>query len=301
MIKIDANHIKLHLKYTKRQVEEHNMSNGFFGTLADIIFSDNRKGVYGELLTQGELMLVKLFGRRGKTLRNIYLVKDNGETSEIDVIFITQKGIFVFESKNYSGWIFGDERNLNWTATLSNGIKNQFYNPVMQNRNHIKWLRKYVGYDIPMYSIIVFSNRCELKKIAIYSDDVRVIKRERTYATVKEYWDRTPDCVSDIRIDEIYRKLKDFTNVDATVKAAHIQNIENRYRQSESTENVGSADTVQMAEAATVEEDVSDEVELLCPRCGRKLILRTATKGSHAGSQFYGCSGYPECKYIQNI
>lgn len=39
-------------------------------------------------------------------LRNIY-VPYNGKTSEIDVLMIREKGIFVFESKNYSGWIFG--------------------------------------------------------------------------------------------------------------------------------------------------------------------------------------------------
>lgn len=72
------------------------------------------------------------FGRKGKILRNVYLPKDNGETSEIDVLYITQKGIFVFESKNYSGWIFGDEKGQYWTAMLPNRQKNRFYNPIKQ-------------------------------------------------------------------------------------------------------------------------------------------------------------------------
>ena len=76
-------------------------------------------------LTERELNLVKLLGRRGKVLRNIYVPKDNNETSEIDVIFITQKGIFVIESKNYSGWIFGDEKSSYWTAMLPNREKKQ--------------------------------------------------------------------------------------------------------------------------------------------------------------------------------
>jgi len=33
-----------------------------------------------------------------------------------------------------------------------------------------------------------------------------------------------------------------------------------------------------------------------CPSCGKPMILRTARKGPKAGSQFWGCSGYPECK-----
>ncbi len=33
-----------------------------------------------------------------------------------------------------------------------------------------------------------------------------------------------------------------------------------------------------------------------CPRCGKPMALRTARKGPQTGSQFWGCSGYPECK-----
>ena len=49
------------------------------------------------------MKFVRLLGRDGKILRNVYVPKENGETSEIDVLYITQKGIFVIESKNYSG------------------------------------------------------------------------------------------------------------------------------------------------------------------------------------------------------
>ena len=33
-----------------------------------------------------------------------------------------------------------------------------------------------------------------------------------------------------------------------------------------------------------------------CPLCGGPMILRTARKGPQAGSQFWGCAGYPACK-----
>ena len=38
-----------------------------------------------------------------------------------------------------------------------------------------------------------------------------------------------------------------------------------------------------------------------CPRCGKPMALRTARKGAHAGSQFWGCSGYPECKGARRL
>jgi restriction system protein len=33
-----------------------------------------------------------------------------------------------------------------------------------------------------------------------------------------------------------------------------------------------------------------------CPECGIPMVLRTARRGSNAGSQFWGCSAYPACK-----
>ncbi len=40
---------------------------------------------------------------------------------------------------------------------------------------------------------------------------------------------------------------------------------------------------------------------LICPKCGGNLVLRTAKKGANAGSQFYGCSNYPNCKYTRDV
>ena len=45
----------------------------------------------------------------------------------------------------------------------------------------------------------------------------------------------------------------------------------------------------------------SESQVLTCPRCGKALVLRTAGKGFHAGRQFYGCAGYPKCRYVQNL
>lgn len=202
------------------------MAKGLIDLLLDSIFDAEWKGKRGEKLTERELKLVQLFGRKGKVLRNVYLPKDNDETSELDVVFITQKGIFVFESKNYSGWIFGDEKGKYWTAMLPNKQKNQFYNPIMQNKTHLKWMRNFVGDEIPLFSIIVFSERCELKKVTVYSEDVKVIKRDLTYATVRSIWDKNPDIVSEDRINELYECLRKLINVDEAVKAAHIENIE---------------------------------------------------------------------------
>lgn len=36
--------------------------------------------------------------------------------------------------------------------------------------------------------------------------------------------------------------------------------------------------------------------KLLCPKCNKVMVLRTARQGANSGSQFWGCSGYPDCR-----
>ena len=38
-----------------------------------------------------------------------------------------------------------------------------------------------------------------------------------------------------------------------------------------------------------------------CPQCGKPMVLRTARLGAHAGSRFWGCSGYPECSTTRKV
>jgi ssDNA-binding Zn-finger/Zn-ribbon topoisomerase 1 len=214
------------------------------------------------------LYIVNIFGRKGISLRNIYLPAENGKTSEIDLLYITQKGIFVFESKNYSGWIFGDEAQYQWTSSLPNGDKHRFYNPIRQNKTHIKWLQNYLKKDIPMFSMIVFSERCELKKITVETPDVHVFNRDETYWVIRKIWESKADVLSENEIREISEKLSVLTEVDETTKRTHVEQIQ--------------------------------KDALTCPRCGGKLVLRTAKQGASAGTQFYGCSNYPNCKFTKN-
>ena len=237
-------------------------------------FTDNSDslGEYGERLTERKLRLVGMFGREGKILKNIYVPKDDGTTSEIDLIYITQKGIFVLESKNYSGVIYGSSEYQYWLQILPDGVSKRFYNPVRQNQTHVKWLKHALNRKIPMFSFIVFSERCELRKIEFDEKNVHVMKRDDLYAEVSRVWDKKPDVLSKKEIREIYNTLEPLTHPKKSVKRAHIEAIEQRKR------NDG-----------------------ICPYCGTELVLRTAKKGRNAGSQFYGCSAFPKCRYTRDI
>ena len=130
-----------------------------------------------------------------------------------------------------------------------------------------------------MFSIIVFSERCELKKITVHSQDIPVIKRDKLAKTVKKIWDSKIDILSDAQVDQLYQRLFELTKVDKSVKEEHIHDIENKMKG---------------------EPDFSDETGVMkCPWCGRSLVLRTARKGANIGNQFYGCSGFPRCRYVR--
>jgi four helix bundle suffix protein len=49
--------------------------------------------------------------------------------------------------------------------------------------------------------------------------------------------------------------------------------------------------------------DPTDRSDLIpaCPKCGKPMALRTAQKGKNTGRQFWGCTGYPECKHAAEI
>lgn len=182
-------------------------------------------------------------------------------------------------------------------------MRNKFYNPIKQNRTHLKWMKEYVGDDIPLFSIIVFSERCELKKVAIQNKDIRVIKRDRTYATVRDIWDKNPDAVEVEKIDKLYERLKKLTNVDEAVKVSHVANIEKKYKKPEKivdSNPIVEIDTETKSEQRG-EAQAMQTTDLFCPKCGGRMILRIARKGANAGNQFYGCENFPKCRFVKNI
>ena len=158
---------------------------------------------------------------------NLYLPKKRGGTTELDLVFICETGLYVIESKNYSGWIFGSEKARYWTQVLNKNHKERFFNPIMQNAGHITALKEELELeDSFFHSIIVFSERCELKKIEMDSDDILVIKRNQLLRLMREECEYGEKCLSEKEVDTIfYRKLLPFSHADQETKDAHINGI----------------------------------------------------------------------------
>ena len=117
------------------------------------------KGLLGEFYTYECLKPLDGYKRY---LFNLYVPKDDGETTELDVVLLHESGVYVLESKNYSGWIFGTESQKYWTQTLPAGRgrsqKERFFNPIMQNKGHIKWLQAFLAdQTLPIYCVLYTS------------------------------------------------------------------------------------------------------------------------------------------------
>ncbi|MFK3917920.1 NERD domain-containing protein [Psychrobacter sp. NPDC078501] len=121
------------------------------------------KGFLGETVINVAMWL-KLEKDVYHRLNGITLPRANGGSTQIDHIIVSVYGIFVIETKNYKGWIYGSENKRQWTQSFPNGSKFKFQNPLRQNYLHIKTLADLLGLELSYFhSMIAFIGECELK------------------------------------------------------------------------------------------------------------------------------------------
>jgi hypothetical protein len=227
--------------------------------------SPEHKGAIGEAMVARKLK--KLPEQEYKVFHNIYLKTREG-SSQIDHIIVSIYGIFVIETKNYSGWIFGSENKEYWTQTIFDN-KYKFRNPIKQNWAHIYALKeilsdyKYIKY----YPIIVFTESAELKSI---TSEVPVVYDYELVQTIMDY--KEQQILSFDQVDNIILRITENNVQDKDINKEHIQNIYNQMYEEEQKIN-----------------------SLICPKCGGTLAIRNGPYGS-----FYGCSNYPKCKFKKN-
>lgn len=214
--------LQLLFRYNKYKKSDYRNESGnsFFNTF-------HNKGNYGEFLT---FLILERLKPHKRILTNLYIPKEDGTTTEIDLLMIIKSGIYVFESKNYSGWIFGDDKSKYWTQTLKGGKKSKFINPIIQNRAHISALKKVFDKvnEETIYSVIVFSERCELRKITLSTSKVTVLKRGRLERFLNDDIDSKAKLLNDDQIDNCYEILKVYAHADEMTKQQHIQSIKSR-------------------------------------------------------------------------
>ena len=112
------------------------------------------KGARGERRVNS-LLDRKLPANEYRVFDDITLPSAYGPT-QIDHIVVSRYGLFVIETKNYTGWIFGNEKSKQWTQVVFKE-KNQFMNPLRQNYKHTKAVESFFSLSPKhIHSVVVF-------------------------------------------------------------------------------------------------------------------------------------------------
>lgn len=196
-----------------------------------------------------------------RRFHDVIIPTDNG-TTQIDHILVSPYGVFIIETKNIKGWIFGSENQSKWTQSLY-GKKYSFQNPLRQTFRQKKILAEYLELDESLiHTVIFFVGSCKFKtklpENVIRSGLGRYVKRFRDHILSPEETER------------VVKKLEKHVSESTLTTNDHVQSLQSRY----------SSTTV-------------------CPKCGSNLVERIAKKGPKSGSKFLGCENYPKCRFTK--
>lgn len=171
-------------------------------------------------------------GRHYKILRNVY-VPIHGKYSETDVLLLHETGVYVFESKNLSGSIYGDDDHSQWQRYKTNGEKDFIPNPIKQNNGHINALCSFLKqnkYQFRAFSMIVFGTKANLK----------YVPENKSLVTIHEVYNLEMDLVKKMKsennfysaetIDSWCNKLLPYTQLSEEEKQAHKDRVTKKFQ-----------------------------------------------------------------------
>ena len=204
---------------------------------------------------------------------NDLLIRNGSYTTQVDHLIISRYGVFVLETKNVHGKVYGSGNAEFWKQYLPDiGYKrygftqeHQLRNPIWQNEGHIKTLRRLVfGNDVLICGIIAFPSETRIN----VSADQPVLNMRDVVPFIKQYRDVV------LSIDQVNfyrRRLLEVISTSESDRKEHLNNVNRNKERRDAAIASGR-----------------------CPRCGGTLVLREGKYG-----RFYGCSNYPTCKYTK--
>ena len=185
--------------------------------------------------TNSELWLILKLLKAGIPSETIFhdliIKKSQNKFSQVDIVLATTEGIVVIEVKDYSGWIFGNGNQTNWTQVMNYGKnKYRFYNPIKQVKSQVLSLKNsLIQFDqIPFFSIIVFYGDCHLKEINYVPENTFIVKPHRILEalnSIKSNNGPAPYKNKQEVVDVLKKAVLDGSNKD--YKKMHVDNIKN--------------------------------------------------------------------------
>jgi len=231
------------------------------------------KGFMGEVMVN---MAARLFLNKNDyhLIKNVTIPTEDG-TTQIDHIIVSRFGVFVVETKNMKGWIFGSERQKTWTQQIYKS-RHRFQNPLYQNYKHTKTLEAALGLESDkLFSVVVFVGDSTFKT---------AMPENVTYGRgyIRYIKSKTQPQLSETEVHQIIQQIAD-GRLKPSIKT-HRQHVRH-------VRKIMTAKNEPAQSLATKS----------CPKCGSEMKLCTAKKGSSAGNQFWGCSTFSMCRSIAGI
>ncbi len=173
----------------------------------------------------GELKVARVLGRTKKkkqyVIHNLLFENPDGTSCQIDHIYINQQGIWVIETKNRKGKIYGKVDDYQWTQFLTPKHKYPFLNPFKQNEGHIKKLSTYLKINNIFHNVVCFSNQANLSSINAYN-----LYKISELSQIKTKW--TGIQLTDSAMEFYYNKLIALKEQSTITKRQHIKNIKRK-------------------------------------------------------------------------
>lgn len=159
-------------------------------------------------------------------LLNHVTLKHRGGTTQVDHILVSRFGVFVIETKDYTGWIFANADQATWTQATYND-KYKFQNPIHQNFRHVQAVRALLDF-VPadaIHSVVVFVGDAEFKTDipACVFTLPKLIEHLRGYKEVALTLNRVQFCVG--RLETARLSISGETDLE------HVQKLQRRYSQ----------------------------------------------------------------------
>lgn len=229
------------------------------------------KGMVGEWFIN---LCIRLFldKREYRLLKDVTLPTPQGST-QIDHVIVSRFGVFVIETKNMKGWIFGDPRHKRWTQQLFRR-RHGFQNPLHQNYLHLMTLKSLLGLAAhQLHSIVYFIGDCTFKtpmpENVMRRGLVSYIKSKTTPVLSTADVDRIIDTIQQGRLTASWQTHRQ-----------HVTQLKTRHADP-SANHVSTREPVRQSVANPPSQSVSppDNPPPICPRCGSTMVLRTATRG----------------------
>ncbi|MCA1066123.1 NERD domain-containing protein (plasmid) [Rossellomorea sp. AcN35-11] len=223
--------------------------------------SAKRKGATGERMVA---RVLSNLGPEYRVINDIVISNKNGNSTQLDHVVVSPYGIFVIETKNYKGWIFGYENAKQWTQTIYKR-KDKFLNPIIQNKGHIRALSYLLKKQKYFHSIIVFGNEATFKFNDSF-DSAEVVYMRQLATVVRKHNEKV---FTDTQVSEMYQAIIGAAKSGEEVSQKHVASLnERKYNRKQKVANK------------------------VCPHCGGNLVERKGKYGS-----FTGCSNFPRCKF----